>query len=196
MLVNLSCGRGSPSPPARTVQPGCALRDTPSAPSGRGSSAIPAPYQKSVRSAARGAGGFAGPAGEILNELPGRAAGARAARRRPFERLAFKLSGWRVEAEVLGVAMDHGEGIVLAAMMEPKPEAEPVGQRLLLLYRFAGIDGGRALVVHHFARHEVTAVRGRIEEHVGRTTFDAAFERGLQRLIGRVAGVERQVVAE
>ena len=80
-------------------------------------------------------------AGEILNELPRRAAGARAARRRPFERLAFKLSERRVEAEVLGVAMDHGEVIVLTAMMEAEPQAELVGQRHFLLDRFARIDG-------------------------------------------------------
>src|SRR3984885_13527486 len=134
---------------------------------------------------------LAQPAGEILNELPGRAAGARAARRRPFERLAFKLSGWRVEAEVLGVAMDHGEVIVLAAMMEAEPEAEPVGERHFLLDRFARIDGGRALVIHHLTRHEVTAVRGRIEEHVRRAALDAPLERGLQRLVGCVAAVER-----
>src|ERR1700722_13464274 len=90
-------------------------------------------------------------AGEILNELPRRAAGARAARRRPFERLGFKLSERRVEAGVFGVAMDHGEVIVLAAMMEAEPEAEAIGQRHFLLDGFARIDGGRALVVHHLA---------------------------------------------
>ena len=36
---------------------------------------------------------LAEPAGEILNELPGRAAGAGAARRRPFQRLGFELIG-------------------------------------------------------------------------------------------------------
>ena len=96
-------------------------------------------------------------------------------------------SSWtvaRVEAKVFGVAMDHGEVIVLAAMVEAEPEAEAVGQRHFLLDRFAWIDGGRALVVHHVARHEVAAIRGRIEEHVRRTAFDAALERGFQRLIG------------
>ena len=54
----------------------------------------------------------------------------------------------------------------------------------------------RALVLHHLARHEVAPVRGRIEEDVRRTAFDAALERCFQRLVGRVAGVERKVVAE
>ena len=54
----------------------------------------------------------------------------------------------------------------------------------------------RALVLHHVARHKVAPVRGRIEEHVRRPALDAALERRFQRLVGRVAGVERKVVAE
>ena len=97
---------------------------------------------------------------------------------------------------MLGVAMNHREIVVLTAMVEAEPEAKPVGQRHFLLDRFAGIDSARALVIHHVARHEMAAIRGRIEEHIGRAPFDAAFERRFQRLIGRVAGVERKVVAE
>ena len=97
---------------------------------------------------------------------------------------------------MLGVAHDHGEIIVLAAMVEAEPEAEPVGERHLLLDRLARIDGARALVLHHVARHHVPAVRGRIEEDVGGPALDPALERGLERLIGRIAGVERKVVAE
>ena len=97
---------------------------------------------------------------------------------------------------MLGVAVHHREVVVLAAVVEAEPQAEAVGQRHLLLDRLAGIDGGRALVLHHVARQQVAAVRGGVEEHVGRPALDAAFERRLQRLVGRVAGVERQVVAE
>src|SRR5579872_1575242 len=82
---------------------------------------------------------LAEPPGQILNELPSGAARARAARRRPFERVSFEATGRRVEAKMLGVAMDHGEVIVLAAMMEAEPKAEPVGERHLLLDRFARI---------------------------------------------------------
>ena len=37
-------------------------------------------------------------------------------------------------------------------------------------------------VLHHVARHEVAAVRGRIEEDVRRASFDAALESRLERL--------------
>ena len=102
----------------------------------------------------------------------------------------------RLEAVVFRVAVDHGEIVVLAAMVEAEPEAEAVGERHFFLDRLARIDRASALVLHHFARHEVAAVRGRVEEDVRRPPLDAAFERRLERLVGRVAGVERQVVAE
>jgi hypothetical protein len=60
----------------------------------------------------------------------------------------------------------------------------------------ARVDGGRALVVHHLPRHEMAAVGGCIEEHVGRPSLDAAFEHGLQRLVGGVRRLEGEVVAE
>ena len=97
---------------------------------------------------------------------------------------------------MLRVALDHREIVVLAAMVEAEPQAEAVGQRHFLLDRLARIDGARALVLHHLARHQVAAVRGGVEEHVGGAALDAALERRLQRLVGRVAGVERKVVAE
>ncbi len=97
---------------------------------------------------------------------------------------------------MLGVAAHHGEIVVLAAIVEAEPQAEAVGQRHLLLDRFARIDRGRALVLHHVARHQVAAVRGGVEQHVGGPPLDAAFERRLQRFVGRVAAVEGKVVAE
>ena len=139
---------------------------------------------------------LAEPPGEILDELPGRAPGARAARRRPFERFGFELARRRLEAEMPGVTVDHGEVIVLAAMVEAEPEAEPVGERHLLLDRLARIDGASALVLHHVARQKVAPVRGRVEEHVPRAPFDPALERRFERLVGRVAGVERKIVAK
>src|SRR5271154_3278456 len=154
------------------------------------------PWSPSDWSALRAVERLAKAPREVLDELPRGAAGAGAARRRPFQRLGFEFIARRVEAKMLGVAHDHGEIIVLAAMVEAEPEAKPVGERHLLLDRFARIDGASALVFHHLARHKVAPVRGRIEEDVGRPAFDAALECGFKRLIRGVAGVEREIVAE
>ena len=43
---------------------------------------------------------------------------------------------------------------------------------------------------------KVAPVRGRVEEHVRRTAFDASLEHRLEGLVRRVAGVERKVVAK
>ena len=58
------------------------------------------------------------------------------------------------------------------------------------------IDGGRALVLDHVARQQMPAVGGGVEHHVVGPALDAALERRLQRLVGGVAGVEGEVVAE
>ena len=39
-------------------------------------------------------------------------------------------------------------------------------------------------------------VRGRIQDHILGPAFDAAFEHGLERFVGRIIAVERQIVAE
>src|SRR5437660_12693148 len=103
---------------------------------------------------------LAEPTRDILEILPRGAAGTRTARRRPFERFGPQLVGVHLKAEALGIAEHHRKIIVLAAAMEAEPEAETVGQRHLLLDRLARIDRGRALVLHHVARQEVTAVGG------------------------------------
>src|SRR3546814_10211176 len=61
---------------------------------------------------------------------------------------------------------------------------------------FGGVDGGRALVLDHVARHEVAPVRGGVEEDVGRAALDAAFQHRLQRLVAGILAVEAEVVAE
>src|SRR5262245_7258219 len=66
------------------------------------------------------------PSGEILHELPGDAAGPRAAGGRPFERIAFELFAPKGNAVVRDIALDHGEEFVLAAAMKPEPEAETI----------------------------------------------------------------------
>gem|GEM_PF-2592873 len=132
----------------------------------------------------------------VLDELPGRAAGAGAARGRPFERLGTQTLRLVVEAEMRSVAVDHVEILVLAALVEAKPQAEAVGQGDLLLHGLTRVDGRRALVLHHVARQQVATVGGGVEDDVLRASLDAAFEHSLQRLVGGVVGVERQVVAE
>ena len=84
------------------------------------------------------------------------------------------------------IALDHGEVLVLAAAVKTKPEPEPV----------ARIDRGRALVLHHVARHQVAAIGGGVQDHVLRPAFDAAFQHGLQGLVGRILGLERKIIAK
>ena len=69
------------------------------------------------------------------------------------------------------VAADHGEILILAAVVEAEPEPEPVRQRDLLLDRLRRVDRGRALVLHHVARHQVAPVRRRIEDDVLRAAL-------------------------
>ena len=107
-----------------------------------------------------------------------------------------RRSGAIVEAVVVDVALDHREVVVLRAGVEAEPEAEAVGQRDLLLDRLARVDRGLALVLDHLARHQVAAVRGRVEQHVVGPALDAALEHRLQRLVGGVAEIEAEVVAE
>ena len=52
------------------------------------------------------------------------------------------------------------------AVVEAEPQAEAVRQRDLLLHRLGRVDGGRALVLDHVARHQVPAVGGGVEQHV------------------------------
>src|SRR5262249_43742463 len=85
---------------------------------------------------------------------------------------------------------------LLAAAVEAEPQAKAVGQRHLFLDGFARIDRGRALVLHHVARHEVAPVRRGIEYDVVRPPLDAAFEHGLERFVAGVFGFEGEVVAE
>ena len=134
--------------------------------------------------------------GEVLHELPGDAAGAAAARDRPFVGLGAQPLDRHVEAEMPGVALDDREIGRLVAIVEAEPEAEPVGERDFLLDRLGRVDRGRTLVLDHVARHQVPAVRGRVEQHVVGPSFDAALEHGLERLVARVAAVEGEIVAE
>jgi hypothetical protein len=62
---------------------------------------------------------------EILDILPGGAAGTRPPRERAFERLAFDFFARASKTEMLRVAMDHRKIIVLRTGMrtEPKPES-------------------------------------------------------------------------
>ena len=107
-----------------------------------------------------------------------------------------KVLDRHAELVVAGVALDHGEEGVLVGIVEAEPQAEAVGQRDFLLDRLGRIDGGRALVLDHVARHQMAAVGGGVEHDVVRPALDAAFEHRLQRLVGGVLAVEGEVVAE
>ena len=80
--------------------------------------------------------------------------------------------------------------------MKTQPQPETVGQRDLFLDRLAGMDGGRALVVDHVARHQVAPVRGRIEDHIVRPPGQPAIQHRLQRFVLRIVMAEGQVVGE
>ena len=108
----------------------------------------------------------------------------------------MQLLGVGLDAVMADIAVDHRQVFVLAAAVEAEPEAEAIRQRHLLLDRLAGIDARRALVLDHVARQQMPPIRGRVEDDVLRPAFDAAFEHRLERLVARVVGVERQVVAE
>ena len=94
------------------------------------------------------------------------------------------------------VGFDHGEIDVLAAIMETQPEPESVRKRYFLLHRFSGVDRGGALVLHHIPRHQVAAVGGRVEDHVVRAALDPALQHRLERFVGGIVVVEREIVAE
>src|ERR1700757_4614878 len=94
------------------------------------------------------------------------------------------------------IASHHGEILVLAAAVEAEPKTKTVGQRDLLLDRFARVDRGRALVLDHLARQKMPTVRGGIQDHIVRAALDAAFQHRLERFVGGVVAVEGKVVAE
>src|SRR3954471_17658228 len=80
------------------------------------------------------------PSRQFLRELPGDAPRARAAGRRPFQRLALQRFIGYLDAEMGAIALHHRQVFILAATMEAQPKAKTVRQRDLLLDRFAGID--------------------------------------------------------
>ena len=67
--------------------------------------------------------------------------------------------------------------------MEAQPQTEPVRKRDLLFHRLGRVDRRATLVLDHVARHQVAAVRGRVEEHVVGPARDAPVEDGLERLV-------------
>src|SRR5215469_2911725 len=146
--------------------------------------------------AARSAERLAEPTGEVLDVLPGDAAGARAAGDRPFACLSFQLFGRNIEPEMFGIAAHDGLVGLLIEAMETKPKAEAVRHRNPLLDRFRRVDGSRTLVLDHVARHQVAAVRSRIEDDIRWPSLDAALEHGLQRFVAGVVLVEGQIVAK
>src|SRR5258708_29960593 len=100
-------------------------------------------------------------ADQILDELPGDAAGAVTSGHRPFDRPRMQLLARQGEVEMIGIEVDHAEEGVLVAGMEAQPQAEAVAERDFLVDRVAGIDRRRALIVDEFARQQMAPVGGR-----------------------------------
>lgn len=123
---------------------------------------------------------LAQPPGQVLDELPGNTARARAPGHRPFIGLAGEVDGGLVDAKVLSVALDDGEEGFLVAVVEAEPQPEAVRKRHLFLHRFRRVNGGRAFVFDHVPGHQVAAVRSSVEDDVSRPALDAAFQNRLQ----------------
>jgi len=100
------------------------------------------------------------------------------------------------KAEIIGVAVDHRQIVVLAALVEAEPEAEAIGQRHLFLDCLRRVDCGRLLVFHHVAGQQMATVRSRVEEHVVRASLDASVKGGFQGFVGCIVVVEGEVVAK
>src|SRR5260370_30123573 len=95
---------------------------------------------------------------DFLDELPGDAARARAARHRPLDRLLAQAFDRHAELVVGRVAFDHGEERVLVGIVEAQPQAEAVAERHLLLARLRRIYSRRALVLDHIPPHHAAAL--------------------------------------
>ncbi len=132
----------------------------------------------------------------LLDKLPGHPPRAPAPRHRPFHRRSPQLLGRDRQSIRRRIALDHRKKHLLVAIMEAQPDAEPVGERHLLLHRLPRIDRGRALVVDHLARHQMPPVRGRIQQHIIRPPLDAAVQHRFQRLVIRILLLKREIVAE
>ncbi len=96
---------------------------------------------------------------------------------------------------------DDIEIVILLEWVERHPQAEALRQRDFFLHRFtwmqiAVIVVRVARIVRHALRHQVTTVRGCINQHVIGLRRNAAVERNLERLVAALAIFERQVVAE
>ena len=95
---------------------------------------------------------------------------------------------------------DDREVVLLVEGVEREPEPEALAQRDLLLDRLGLVDLGPDVagveVFAHVLRHEVPAVRGRVEEHVVRRRADGTVQDRLQRLVARLVCLEGEIVAE
>ena len=142
-----------------------------------------------------------GPSGVVARELPGDAPAARSAPERPLQRLGARRLDVRGRAAHLGQPVrDDVEIPVLVELVERDPQPEPLRQRDLLLGGLARMDLlADAVVLEvllHELRHQVAAVRRRVDEHVVGGGRDRAVERDLERLVARLRRLEREVVAE
>ena len=84
--------------------------------------------------------------------------------------------------------------------IERQPEAEALGKRYFFLDRFARVDFiADPLAFEVFLeifRHQMTAVRSGVNQHIFRCRGHRAVEDDFQRLEGGIPGVERKIVAK
>ena len=142
------------------------------------------------------------PSRVVLGELVGDPPGARAALERPYQRLLPRSRDRLVvHAEVAKPRCHDRQVLRLAERIEADPQAEPLGQRDLLLDHLARMHLAvlgvlvREVFLHVLGQQVAPVARG-IDEHVVGGLRHRAVEDRLQRLVARLALVEAQVVAE
>src|SRR5690606_20308950 len=113
----------------------------------------------------------------VACELPGDAPGTRSALKRPLERFGARgFDRFGATAHLTQPVVHDIQVVVLLEGVERQPDAETLGKGDLLFDGLAGMDLAVGLVTSaqvlaHVLRHEVAAIRGRVDQYVlaGRT---------------------------
>src|SRR3954452_5402419 len=186
--------------PASTLPPGNSQYPAYTFPGGRCASRK-RPSARSITAAATSitSGLFRVPAGPVARELIRHAPAARAALQRPLQRLFARLVA-PLAAERLQPVLHDVEVLVLIERIERHPQSEALRERNLLLDRLAGMDLVADVlglqVLRHILRHEVAAIRSRVNQQVFRRGRHRAVKHHLERDIAVLGAVEAQVVTE
>ncbi len=97
--------------------------------------------------------------------------------------------------------LDDMQIVVLTVGIETDPEPEALGEGNFFFHHFAGVDLAIlemlvAQVLLQILGHEMPPVGGGVDQHVVGSRADRAIEHRLERLVARLAFLERQIVAE